>query len=149
METETQLSFVSKEEAHKIIDAIEGEGIFILTYNSKKGISDNGKYINKKKGGKYIDKAKTLVLSKSQVSTLNLHDKLFSDLGKYNTNGKVKTILLPKLEWIPERLFLTNKNKRSIIHIVEKLKKKKPIVSNGVGAPTKIDFFNIHISNST
>ena len=36
---------------------------------------------------------------------------------------------------------LTNTNKFSIIVIV---KKKKSIISNGVGAPTQIDFFDIH-----
>ena len=96
---ETQLKFVSKEEAHRIIDSIEGDGIFVLTYNSNKGISDNGKFIKKKKGNKYVDKAKTLVLSKSQVATLNLHDKLFSDLDECKREGIVRTILLPRLEW--------------------------------------------------
>lgn len=35
-------------------------------------------------------------------------------------------------------------NKCSIIVIVN-IHKKKPILSKGVGAPTQIDFFNIHI----
>ena len=39
---------------------------------------------------------------------------------------------------------LTNTNKCSIIIFV---KKKKPILSNGVGAPTQIDFFNIHTNS--
>lgn len=95
---ETQLKFVSKEEAHKLIDSIDGDGIFVLTYKEKHGISDNGRYIKKKKGNKYIDKAKTLVLSESQVTTLNLHDKLFSGINDYTRAGLTRTIIIPKLE---------------------------------------------------
>ena len=40
---------------------------------------------------------------------------------------------------------LTNTNKCSIIVLV---KKKKPILSNGVGAPTQIDFFTYIHTNS-
>ena len=36
--------------------------------------------------------------------------------------------------------FLTNTNSCSILNLVSK-KKKKPILSNGIGVPTKIDFF--------
>lgn len=40
---------------------------------------------------------------------------------------------------------LTNTNKCSIIILI---KKKKPILSNGVGAPTQIDFFKYIHTNS-
>lgn len=99
---ETQLSFMSKEEAHKLIDSIPGEGVFILTYNVQKGISgQNGKYIKKKKGNKYIDKAKTVVMAKSQITTLNLHEKLFTDFEGYKgesmKDGIMRTIIVPQI----------------------------------------------------
>ena len=95
---ETQLSFVTKEEAHRLIDSIPGDGIFVLTYNEEVGMSDNGKYIKKKKGNKLVDKAKVLVLSKNNITTLNLHDIFFNDFGEYRREGTVKTILIPQLE---------------------------------------------------
>ena len=142
---ETQFKFVSKEEAHRIIDSIEGDGIFVLTYNSNKGISDNGKFIKKKKGNKYVDKAKTLVLSKSQVATLNLHDKLFSDLDECKREGIVRTILLPRLEWqnyICAEFTLT-RTSVLVYTTVTRIKKKKPILQTML--PTsRTSFFNIH-----
>ena len=100
---EAQLSFMTKEDAHKLIDSIPGDGVFILTYSMKAGISDNGKYIKKKKGNKYVDKAKTVVLSKSKITTLNLHDKFFNNFeeckGEYLKDGIVKTIMIPQIQW--------------------------------------------------
>ena len=93
-----QLSFISKEDAHKIIDSIPGNGIFVLTYNEKLGMSDNGKYIKKKSGNKMVDKAKVVVLSESQITTLNLHDVFFNSFEEYKREGIVKTIMIPKLE---------------------------------------------------
>ena len=95
---ETQLSFVTKEEANQLIDSIEGDGIFVLTYNSKKGKSDNGKFIKKKKGDKYVDRANVLVLSRNKVTTLNLHEKIFEDFEECKREGIVRTIMIPKLE---------------------------------------------------
>lgn len=100
---EAQLSFMTKEDAHKLIDSIPGDGVFILTYSMKAGISDNGKYIKKKKGNKYVDKAKTVVLSKSKITTLNLHDKFFNNFeeckGEYLKDGIVRTIMIPQIQW--------------------------------------------------
>ena len=93
-----QLSFISKEDAHKIIDSMPGNGIFVLTYNEKLGMSDNGKYIKKKSGNKMVDKAKVVVLSESQITTLNLHDVFFNSFEEYKREGIVKTIMIPKLE---------------------------------------------------
>ena len=93
-----QLSFISKEDAHKIIDSIPGNGIFVLTYNEKWGMSDNGKYIKKKSGNKMVDKAKVVVLSESQITTLNLHNIFFNNFEEYKREGIVKTIMIPKLE---------------------------------------------------
>ncbi len=94
-----QLKFITKEEAHKLIEEIPGEKVLILTYNCSIGISDCGKYIKKKKSKKIVDKAKSIVLAKNKpVTTLNLHDRLFNDFGEYNREGIVRTIMLPKLE---------------------------------------------------
>ena len=97
-----KIGMVTKEDAHKLIDSIPGDGVFILTYSMKTGISDNGKYIKKKKGNKYVDKAKTVVLSKSKVTTLNLHDKFFNDFeeckGEYLRDGIVRTIMIPQIQ---------------------------------------------------
>ena len=95
---ETQLSFMSKEEAHKLIDSIPSDGIYVFTYSEKTGISNNGKIMKKKKGNKMIDKAKVIVLSKSQITTLNLHDIFFNDFNEYRREGIIRTIMIPKLE---------------------------------------------------
>ena len=98
---EAQLRFMTKEEAHKLIDSIPGDGAFIITYDSRVGKSDTGKYIKKKASNKLVDKAKVLVLSTSQITTLNLHDIFFSDSEEYIDSKKVgivKTILVPQLE---------------------------------------------------
>lgn len=98
---EAQLRFMTKEEAHKLIDSIPGDGTFVLTYDSKIGKSDTGKYIKKKASNKLVDKAKVLVLSQSQITTLNLHDIFFNDFEEYMDRKKVgivKTILVPQLE---------------------------------------------------
>ena len=95
---ETQLKFVSKEEAHRIIDSIEGNGIFVLTYNSNKGISDNGKFIKKKKTKKLVDKATLLILTESNpIRKVDLEGNfgLFKTINRENI---IKTILLPQLE---------------------------------------------------
>lgn len=96
---EKQLRFVSKEEAHKLIDEMPGDGILVMTYDSFIGISDKGKYVKKKKSKRYIDKSKTLVLiDNSPILALNLHDKIIKDLTRYNRENVVKSIMLAKLE---------------------------------------------------
>lgn len=96
---EKQFRFVSKEEAHQLIDAMPGDGVLILTFNNTIGLSDNGKYIKKNKSKKFIDRSKTLVLVDSRpILTLNLHDKFFKDLSKYNKEKIAKSIMLAKLE---------------------------------------------------
>lgn len=98
----TQLSFMTKEQAHKLIDSIPGDGVFILTYSEKKGKSDNGKYIKKKKGNKFVDRAKTVVLAKSQITTLNLHNKIFDEFDgykeEYMKDGVMRTIIVPQIQ---------------------------------------------------
>ncbi len=95
---ETQLSFMTKEEAHQLIDSMPGDGVFVLTYSENVGKSDNGKYIKKRKGNKLVDKAKVVVLSQSKITTLNLHDIFFNDFEEYKREGTVKTIMIPQLE---------------------------------------------------
>lgn len=96
---ETQLKFVTKEEAHKLIDDIPGNGVMILTYKDDIGISDCGKYTKKKKGKRFVDKANILVLkSNSPIMTLNLHDKIFTDFSNYDREHIVRTILLTQRE---------------------------------------------------
>jgi len=96
---ETQLKFVTKEEAHRLIDEAPGNGIMIIQYSSMLGISDQGRYIRKKKGKKYVDKSSVLVLAQNNpVAMLNLHQKYFSDFTCYERENIVKSILLPKLE---------------------------------------------------
>ena len=92
-----QLKFITKEEAHKLIDEMPGTRIMMLTYNSNIGISEDGRYIKKKCGKKYTDKAKVLVLEEySPVRMLNLHDKFFSDFSDYKKEDKVRSILLTR-----------------------------------------------------
>lgn len=96
---EQQLRFVSKEEAHRLIDDIPGEGVLILTYDNVIGISDQGRYVKKKRSKKYVDKSATLVLVDSRpILTLNLHDKIINDLSGYNRENIVRSIMLAKLE---------------------------------------------------
>lgn len=97
---ETQLKLVTKEEAHELINSIEGDRIFILTYDEKAGVSDNGRSIRKKCGKKLVDKANGLVLCKSKVSTLNLHENILRDVENYKREGIVRTIMIPQLEWV-------------------------------------------------
>ncbi len=95
----TQLKLVSKEEAHRLIDEVPGDMIMVLTYNSKIGISDTGKYIKKKRGITMVDKASVLVLIENNpIRTLNLHSRCFSDFSCYRKEKIDKSILLPKLE---------------------------------------------------
>ena len=51
-----------------------------------------------KEWNKMIDKAKVIVLSKSQITTLNLHDIFFNDFNEYRREGIIRTIMIPKLE---------------------------------------------------
>lgn len=96
---ETQLKFVSKEEAHRLIDEAPGNGIVIITYNAKAGISGTGKYIKKKKGKRMVDKASVLVLAQNNpVAMLNLHKTYFENFAEYERENKIRSILLPKLE---------------------------------------------------
>ena len=96
---EMQLRFVSKEEAHQLIDSISGNGVLIMTYDATDKISDHGKYVKKKKGKKYVNKSKTLVLVDSKpILALNMHNKTIKYLSTYNGENIVRSIMLAKLE---------------------------------------------------
>ena len=95
----TQLKFVSKEEAHKLIDDVPGDSVLIIQYSSILGISDYGKHIKKKRGKKIVDKSSVIVFAQNNpVSTLNLHQHFFSDFSNYNGEKIVRSIFLQKLE---------------------------------------------------
>ncbi len=71
----------------------------ILTYDRNIGISNNGKYIKKKKGKRLVDKAKVLVITdNTPIITLNLHNTFFNDLMYYDREDIVRSIMLAKLE---------------------------------------------------
>ena len=96
---EMQLKKVTKEEAHKMVDEVKGDTIFVLSYNKDKGISNNGKHISKKEGKKVINKSDEIELFETELTkTLSLYKtpKRWFDI--FNRNDIIKTILLPKLE---------------------------------------------------
>lgn len=96
---ETQFKFVTKEEAHKMIDNVPGNNVLILTYDKRIGCSNNGEYIKKKKGKKLVDNACVLVLADSNpIITLNLHNSFFGDFSSYKKEDIFKSIMLAKLE---------------------------------------------------
>ena len=59
-----------------------------------------------------------------------------------------KELVLLDFQTISKQFLLTKQNKCSILIFVSKIKKKKPIVSDSVGAPTRIDFFKYIHTNS-
>ncbi len=96
---ETQLKFVTKEEAHEMIDNAPGNNVLILTYNQKIGISNAGEYVKKKKGKKLVDNASVLVLADNNpIMTLNLHNNFFGDFASYKKEDIFKSIMLANLE---------------------------------------------------
>lgn len=94
---ETQLKFVSKEKARKMIDEIPGRKVLMITYNQKRGISDCGKYIRKKKGKMFVDRASTIILVRSNpVIMLKLHSQNMDVLPHHGRDNTVRSILLPE-----------------------------------------------------
>lgn len=95
---ETQLRIVTKEEAHRFIDAVPGNTVMMLTYNVMHGISDHGRHIRKKKGRRLANKASTIILCKNDpVITLNLHDSYITEIPYSNRDSMVKSIILSKI----------------------------------------------------
>ena len=96
---EMRLKYVTKEQAHKMIDEVEGDTIFVLSYNKDKGISNNGKHICKKKGKNVINKSDEIELFETELTkTLSLYKTSNGWFDIFNRDNIVKMILLPKLE---------------------------------------------------
>lgn len=87
----SQIRYVTKEEAHKIIDELPNDKFWIITYESEVGISKKGKFVKKRKTLKIVDKAKTLTLSESRISTLSCLLKEAEEC----KNTIVKSIMIP------------------------------------------------------
>lgn len=90
---------VSKEEAHKLIDAEPGNKIMILSFVKESGISDNGKFLKKKKCKNIVEKSGTIILSSSfPIMKLDLHEGGLAEIEKEDI---VKSILLSKWKKLP------------------------------------------------
>lgn len=117
---EMQLKKVTKEEAHKMVDEVEGDTIFVLTYDKNIGLSDNGRHIKKKKGKLMVNQSDLIILSEEEpVRTLSLYNNRHRFFDIFKRENIIKSIILPKLEWYSKtyvlKNILTKKNKRSII----------------------------------
>ena len=96
---EMRLKYVTKEQAHKMIDEVEGDTIFVLSYNKDKGISNNEKHISKKIGKNVINKSDEIELFETELTkTLSLYKTSNGWFDIFNRDNIVKMILLPKLE---------------------------------------------------
>ena len=99
---ETQFRYMSKEELHKMIDEIPEEELMVLTLKKDSGISDNGKMFKKKKTKMFIDRSTLIVLTESNpIRKVDLEGAFYKIPCIKNTNI-IKSILLPKLEWVPQ-----------------------------------------------
>ena len=87
------LSITSKREAERLIDNIKNKYICMLKYDNKKGLTVAKRFVEKKMGKKYINKAQLLILSKDKVITLNLYYSTL--LNKRKMKNIVWTIILP------------------------------------------------------
>ena len=95
---EMRLKYVTKEQAHKMIDEVEGDTIFVLSYNKDKGISNNGKHISKKKGKNVISKSDEIELFETELTKILSLYKSKRWRNIFSKDNIIKTILLPKLE---------------------------------------------------
>lgn len=90
-----ELKYVSKTELHKMIDELPDEDFLVLTYKKDIGISDNGKWLKKKKTKNLVDKATTLVLTETKpVRKVDLEGN-FGILPCFDTSNIIKSILIP------------------------------------------------------
>ena len=112
---ETQFRIVTKEEAHRFIDAAPGNTVILLTYNVMRGISDHGRHIRKKKGRMLANKASTIILCENDpVITLNLHDSYITEIPFADRENIIKSIILSKIYDKPNTCFsCIDKNIRS------------------------------------
>ena len=137
---ETQLRYMSKEELHKMIDEIPEEELMVLTLRKDSGISDNGKMVKKKKTKMFIDRSTLIVLTESNpIRKVDLEGAFYKIPCIKNTNI-IKSILLPKLEWVPQfglgeklvNIFTWHKHMFGLYYVYKNKRPKKS--SNAVGA---------------
>lgn len=94
-----QLREMTKEEAHKAIDEAKGDTVFVLSYDKTIGISDNGKYVKKKKGKRMVNQSDLIILSEEDpVRTLSLYNNKHKFFDIFKRENIIKSIILPKLE---------------------------------------------------
>ena len=131
---ETQLRYMSKEELHKMIDEIPEEELMVLTLRKDSGISDNGKMVKKKKTKMFIDRSTLIVLTESNpIRKVDLEGTFYKIPCIKNTNI-IKSILLPKLEWVPQfglgeklvNIFTWHKRMFGLYYVYKKKRPKNP-----------------------
>ena len=60
-----QVCRIDKYEAHGFIDGTLGNKIMLLSFDRKRGISESGKRIRKKRGKRLVDKASIIIYSET------------------------------------------------------------------------------------
>ena len=95
---DSQIKYISKEELHKMIDEFPEGEFMIMTYDKDKGISDNGKMVNKNKTKILANKSTLIILTEGKpIMKVDLEGDFG---GLFNKNRNIiKSILIPKLEW--------------------------------------------------
>ena len=90
--------YMSKEELHLMIDELPNEEVMVITYREDTGISDNGKFLGKKKTKNLANKANVIIITESKPTR---KVDLKGDFGIFPMNKTkiIKSILIPKLEW--------------------------------------------------
>ena len=90
--------YMSKEELHQMIDELPYEEVMVITYREDTGISDNGKFLGKKKTKNLANKANVIIITESKPTR---KVDLKGDFGIFPMNKAkiIKSILIPKLEW--------------------------------------------------
>lgn len=81
-----QVCRIGKYEAHGFIDGAVGNKIMLLSFDRKRGISESGKRIRKKRGKRLVDKASIIVYSET------VYTKQLDLCG----NNFTRTLLIPK-----------------------------------------------------
>ena len=89
--------YMSKEELHQMIDELPYEEVMVITYREDTGISDNGKFLEKKKTKKLANKANVIIITESKP-TRKVDLKGNFGLSPINKAKITKSILIPQLE---------------------------------------------------
>ena len=94
---DSQIKYISKEELHKMIDEFPEGEFMVMTYDKDKGISDNGKMVNKNKTKILANKSTLIILTDGKpVKKVDLEGDFG---GLFNKRNIIKSILIPQLEW--------------------------------------------------